>query len=189
MDDSVAVVLAAGGGSRFAGARPKLLTVVQGRPLVVRAIEAAVAADLVHTVVVTGAIDLAEVVPPGVVTVANERWADGIATSLRTAIDHVRTTWPEIDAVVVGLGDQPGVPMDAWRTVARARATPIAVATYDGARRNPVRLHRDVWDLLPDEGDDGARLVMRAHPELVAEVSCAGRGDDIDTIEDLERWA
>jgi len=96
---------------------------------------------------------------------------------------------PEIGCLVVGLGDQPLVAPAAWRAVAWSEGRPIAVATYRGERRNPVRIGRECWDLLPTEGDEGARVLMRRRPDLVMEVAVEAGGNpvDIDTVADLRQ--
>ncbi|HEX6656475.1 MAG TPA: NTP transferase domain-containing protein, partial [Ilumatobacter sp.] len=140
----LAVVLAAGGGSRFAGPGHKLLAEREGRSVVEHAVAAAGEA-LGKVLVVTGAVQLPSAVTamPSVRMVHNPRWADGQATSLATAIELAEVD-DAIDAVVVGLGDQPDITPESWRRVAASTA-PIAIATYDGRRRNPVRLHRSIW--------------------------------------------
>jgi CTP:molybdopterin cytidylyltransferase MocA len=117
----------------------------------------------------------------------NERWADGQATSLQLAISAAEVAG--LDAVVVGLGDQPLVPPSAWQAVAASQVRPIAVATYGGRRGNPVRLARAVWDLVPAEGDEGARRLIREQPQLVTAVACEGHNLDIDTVEELGAWS
>ena len=178
---TAAVVLAAGGGTRFRGDAHKLLAPFRGRPVVEWVLEAASVLD--ELIVVTGAVEVP--LPPGAREVRNERWSEGQATSLAAAVDAAGAH----DAIVVGLADQPLVPAEAWRLVAAATVTPIAVATYDGARRNPVRLAREVWPLLPREGDEGARSLLRKRPELVTEVACPGNPADVDTVEDLATWS
>ena len=183
----LAVVLAAGGGSRFAGPGHKLLAERDGRSVVEHAVAAAREA-LGEVLVVTGAVQLPSAVTamPGVRVVHNPRWADGQATSLATAIELAEGD-DAIDAVVVGLGDQPDITAESWRRLAASTA-PIAIATYDGRRRNPVRLHRSIWRLLPTTGDEGARTLTRLRADLVEEVPCTGSPGDIDTLEDLLRW-
>jgi CTP:molybdopterin cytidylyltransferase MocA len=187
---TVAVILAAGGGSRFDPERPgaKLLAPWRGRPVAAWAVAHALAAGLDETWVVTGAADLSGVLPATAQLRAlpNPDWPQGQATSLAVAIVAARAR-PSIEAVVVGLADQPDVGPEAWAAVA-ASSSPIAVATYGGRRRNPVRLAREVWGLLPLRGDEGARVVMRDRPDLVSEVPCQGNPGDIDTVEDLRGW-
>ena len=183
-------VLAAGAGERFrasGGDGPKQLAVVAGRSLVERAVAAAADAALDEVIVVAGAVDLSAVALP-VLVLDNPRWAEGIATSLQVAVRHAGEAGH--GAVVVGLADQPGVTAASWRAIAAAPDDPpIAVATYDGRRGNPVRLARAVWPDLPVIGDDGARALMRRRPELVQAIPCDGQSDDIDTVEDLDRWS
>src|SRR5438445_13367716 len=104
---TAAVVLAAGGGSRFADGA-KLLAPFRGRPLVAWAVDAALAAELEETIVVIGQTSLADVLPSSVTVVNNPDWAEGIATSLQAGLGAADSTGH--DAVVVGLADQPRVP-------------------------------------------------------------------------------
>jgi CTP:molybdopterin cytidylyltransferase MocA len=182
----VAALLAAGAGTRFSGPTHKLQAFVQGRPVWEWALEHARGAGFDHLVVVTGAIDLP--LPEDVIVRHNPDWAAGQATSLRVAVD----TASELggDAVTVGLADQPFVSTESWRAIGwAADSCRIAIATYDGVTGpHPVRLHRDVWPQLPASGDEGARSVLRLHPEWVCRIPCLGSVADIDTTEDLDRW-
>lgn len=183
------MVLAAGGGTRFGGDGHKLVAQFRGRPLVAWSVEAASSAGLGGVVVVSGAVDLGPVLAAldGPITlVANPRWRLGQATSLRAGLE-----WCEeegYEAAVVGLGDQPLVPAAAWRRVALGSHAPIVTATYGGRPRPPVRLDRSVWPLVGDEGDEGARELMRRRPDLVGEVACEGDPADVDTLDDIRRF-
>jgi CTP:molybdopterin cytidylyltransferase MocA len=182
---TAAVVLAAGGGSRYAGPTHKLLADLRGQPVVLWAVQAALGASLDETLVVTGSAPVADLLPAEVRMIPNPDWASGQATSLQVAVEAARRAGH--DAIVVGLADQPFIPSSAWRSVADA-TSPIAVAVYDGKRRNPVKLAAAVWPLLPSTGDEGARRLVGLHPEWVSEVSCPGDPGDIDTVEDLRTW-
>ncbi len=184
-----AIVLAAGGGSRFGGG--KLLARLGGQPIIEAVLDNLRDAPVVEVIVVVGADAdrLREVCERyGVRTVANEEWERGQSTSVLAGL---RASGGR--GAVVLLGDQPFVGAEVVeRLVAEfAEGAKVAVATYGGKRRNPVLFSREVWPLLEAElaGDEGARSVLRQHPELVVEVPCEGVGDpvDVDTREDLRR--
>lgn len=181
------VLLAAGRGERYAasgGVGHKLTVPLRGRPVVEWAMSSALAAGVGPVSVVTGAVELP--VPAGVRVLVNGHWEQGMATSLQVAIEAARRDGHP--ALVVGLADQPLVEPESWRLVAQARS-PIAVATYGGKRGHPVRLAAEVWPQLPTTGDQGARSLMRQHPELVLEIPCPGTAADVDTVRDLQALA
>ena len=162
-----------------------MLAQLDGKALIRWAIEPAQQADL-PVYVVTGGADLTGWLDD-VIEVSNDDWRSGLAASLRSGV--LAASEHGHDAVVVGLADQPALSVEAWRSVASATTTPIAVATYDGKRGHPVRIGAEVWDALPRAGDEGARLLMRDRPELVTEVPCrSGNSRDIDTAEDLDQF-
>lgn len=186
-----AILLAAGAGIRFGG--DKLLAEFEGRPLVEHALSMLGDASVDETVVVVGgeAGRLRKVCEAYEVRVVeNREWAKGQSTSVRAGL---RAMSPDTRAAVVLLADQPLVGTEAVERLVEAfeGGAKVAVAAYGGKRRNPVLFAREVWPLLLEElsGDEGARAVLRDHPELVAEVACDGVGDpvDVDTREDLFR--
>ncbi len=183
---TAAVVLAAGAGSRFSGDAHKLRTEVRGKPLVCHAVDAARAAGFDEVIVVMGAVDLVDILPDDVTILRNECWDDGQATSLRAAVRYADER--RHDAIVVGLGDQPGVSAEAWKAVGASDAD-MATAEFGGESRPPVRLSAAMWPALPVSGDQGARGLLRQRPEMVESIPCEGDPADVDTLEDLRRWS
>jgi nicotine blue oxidoreductase len=184
-----AIVLAAGGGSRFGGG--KLLAKLGVQPIIESVLDNLRDAPVDEVIVVVGADAerLREVCERFEVrTVDNEEWERGQSTSVLAGL---RACGGE--AAVVLLGDQPLIGPEAVERLvtAFAEGAQVAVATYGGKRRNPVLFSRGVWPLLETElaGDEGARSVLRQHPDLVVDVPCEGVGDptDVDTREDLRR--
>jgi CTP:molybdopterin cytidylyltransferase MocA len=184
-------ILAAGRGSRLGGDDAKPLALLHDRPLVAWALDAAMASGLRPVWLVTGYAGrkVAAAAPAGVDVAHNRRWRRGIASSLRVALEAI-APYAQVDAVCVGLADQPRVGPEAYRRLSAAheRGADLAVATYHGVRGNPVLLARSLWpEANKLEGDVGARQLMQRHD--VVEVRCDDTGSavDVDTPQDLEQ--
>ncbi len=184
---TLGVLLAAGSGTRFLGSQHKLLSHIDGQTIFSRSLSAMTGSHLDGFIVVSGAVDLSDQIGD-VEEVHNPDWKSGQRSSVITAMQFARMQG--YDAIVVGLADQPFLTSQAWTNVASS-TSPIAIATYNGARGNPVRLHSSVWDTFEDldaDPDAGARSLIHLHPELVRGVVCEGNSADIDTTEDLDTW-
>ena len=169
-----AIVLAAGRSSRM-GTRNKMTATVGGLPMVVRAVDAALASAAALVVVVTGhQREAVEDVLAGraVHVVHNPAYAEGLSTSLKAGLAALPA---EIDGALVCLADMPRVSAaDLDRLIAAfapADGRAVVVPTHGGRRGNPVLWDRRFFaEMQRLAGDVGAKHLIGTHASSVAEV-------------------
>lgn len=184
-----AVVLAAGASTRLGV--PKQLIEFRGESLVRRAARAAREAGASPVIVVLGA-DAASIAQAlgglsSTITVTNERWCDGLASSLATGIREAQRLDAECDGALVTTADQPLVDGAALRRLLDAfgDGARLVAAEYSGTIGAPAVIGREHFDtLLALEGDAGAGRWLRAKGDAVRRVPLLEAAVDIDTAED-----
>ena len=184
-----AVILAAGAGTRFGGA--KLLATLAGRPLIGHVVDAARAAGLDPIVVVEppdGSLDAVDL--GRVRRVTNPDPGEGLASSVRLGVRALDGDAAVLGAVILP-ADQPRVSPDVIRSLVRASRRSSAqlfiAPRYAGdPAPNPILARRSAWRLADElAGDRGFGPVLAAHPELVDWIEVPGANPDVDTPEDL----
>ena len=188
----VAAVILAAGRSRRMGAANKLLSEYRGRPLLLHAVDTVGSLKLDQVVIVTGYESEAVRACLGqrsAAFVQARDFAVGISASIAAG---VRALPEEMDAVLICLGDMPGLRAEDLSKLVEAYrssgADPIVVPQYDGRRGNPVLWPRRFFPaLLALEGDRGAKELLEQHARDVQRVSIDHPGvlRDVDTPEDL----
>lgn len=191
----VALVLAAGRSTRFGST--KQLAVVDDRPLVRVSVDTLLASGVDDVTVVLGhdaARVRAALVGLPVRTVVNERYGEGMATSIAAGVASLDA---DVAAALVALADQPvaaGVVerlIEEWLNAAggASGAGAIVAPRYAGIRGNPVLFDAAILpELTRLEGDHGARDLLDASPERVTLVDFDfAPPPDVDRREDLER--
>ncbi len=180
------LILGAGLGTRFGGR--KLLTPIDGKPMIQHVLDLSADARLSPVVVVLGA-DANEIESTcswrDELLVWNSAPEEGIASSVRTGMRRL-SSLAEARRVVVLLADQPFLSLDQLSVVLGASGQ-IVVPRWSGKVGNPVVLDRSVWPLAASlEGDRGFSQVFSAYPNLVTYVDVPGRNPDIDTRADVD---
>ncbi|OUO90738.1 hypothetical protein B5F40_05990 [Gordonibacter sp. An230] len=185
-------VLAAGESKRMGSC--KLLAPFAGSTLLERALKAAVGCAAEEAVAVTGAYrdDMADAIARADVREAyNPSWRSGQSTSVRTAARF--TAAHGYDLLLVMVADQPYVEAEHLDALLRAYAAGgvHACVTQDALRRgNPCLFDRACFPLIEElDGDEGARSMLRAHPEIAVRAVPADARvlDDVDTPDELAR--
>jgi molybdenum cofactor cytidylyltransferase len=186
------VILAAGSGRRFGGA--KLTAPLRGRPLVSYSLDVAGRARLAGLLT-----DLKIVVAPGdeaITRLARDAGAAplvnpsperGLSSSLRLALAALHA-----EAALVVLADQPLIRLDvvavlvaAWHERLGVLIRPRYARTPDQPG-HPVLLDCSLWPLADQlEGDAGVGQLLPAGTAGVALIDLPGSNPDVDTPADL----
>ncbi|MFE9689640.1 NTP transferase domain-containing protein [Micromonospora sp. NPDC005806] len=180
------LVLAAGASVRLGGA--KQLLPYRGRTLLDATLELARSCGFDQLLVTLGGaanlvrerVDLT-----GVEVVENSAFSTGCGSSISSAVDVVD---PRADALVLLLGDQPGVRAADVRRVA-AVAPALGVCRYSDGLGHPFRFGRAVFpELRGLHGDKAVWKLLHSGRYPVAEVPADGPVPiDVDTRADYER--
>jgi molybdenum cofactor cytidylyltransferase len=190
------IILAAGTSSRLG--RPKQLLEIDGRMLLAKTVATTLASQLDHVVLVLGheseriIAALGERLNDARISVTlNERYRDGMSSSLQHGLLQVSGSFPSI---MVILGDQPFLDhgtIDLLLAKFRDSDKDICVPCLKDRQGAPVilssRFYKDIFSI---RGDIGARNIIRDNPESVLRVEIENVDCflDIDSEEDLQRF-
>jgi molybdenum cofactor cytidylyltransferase len=186
-NEPAVVVLAAGAGSRYHGARHKLSEKLGADSVLARTLRNAIASEMTVVLVVSEAL-------------ADEARGLIAADDMVVVDARSQTTWGMGDSIAAGVsihasasgwlvlpGDMPFIRPASLRAVADALdQQPIAFAQHRGRRGHPVGFGAEMFsELVMLKGDEGARRLLARYPTAAVELDDPGVLFDIDTVDDL----
>jgi len=190
----VAVLLLAAGASSRLG-HPKQLIVKNGQTLLEKEALVALDSGAQPVVVVLGAY--AAKIKPAIARLPlhilqNEAWESGMGSSIACGIQFLEKEFPEVEAVILMLCDQPFVQADTlihlvqkWHETGKG----IIASTYGDSFGPPALFGRHFFPkLLSLQGEKGAKAIMLAEQEALVLVPFPEGKVDLDTPEDCAKW-
>jgi molybdenum cofactor cytidylyltransferase len=187
---AVAVVTAAGSAERFGG--KKLLTLVDGEPLLDHTIRALLDGGVAEVIVVVGRDARAELerdvnalLDPRVRAVENPDPSRGMFSSIQQGVAQAQG-----DTILVMPGDMPFVSPETVRAVIAAYEQKPAIVSprYRGKRGHPVALPAALRDEIRSaDARSTLHVVIHAHTDMRVDVDVDDSGvvRDVDRLEDL----
>jgi molybdenum cofactor cytidylyltransferase len=188
-----AVILAAGASTRMG--TPKQLLLYQGRSLLRRAIETAIAAHCRPIFVVLGAYSAqirCELKDLPVQVVENLEWRTGMGSSIRHGIQALIETSPLVEAAILLLCDQPFVSaptIHQLQSVYRSTHNPIVASAYQNTIGVPALFHSTLFlELTGLTQAEGAKKVIQRHINSAVTVEFPQGAIDLDTPNDYQQF-
>ncbi len=185
------IILAAGNSSRMG--EPKQLLPYEGKTFLQCAIDAALGSQATIKVVVLGADKdeikktfRADTIP----VIHNQDWEKGMASTMQKGLAYL-TKYQVPDQVIILLCDQPFVNseiLDSLIETQKATGKGIVACRYSETLGVPALYTKKYFqEMLALKSSEGAKKLIFAHLDDVAEVDFPKGSVDIDTYEEYEQ--
>ena len=194
MDDKFGtIILAAGSSSRMGQSKQQLN--IDGEPLLLRSVKAALDSTVKKIIVVLGASEkenraLIDNLPVDIIY--NPRWESGMGSSLKTGLTSFIKTTAGLEGIITLVCDQPLLKsghIDKLIEKHRLTEKPVVASWYAQTLGVPAFFGKVYFQkLLSLDDDQGAKKLLQQHPEDVGIVNFPEGEIDLDTPEDYQAF-
>ncbi|AEI51117.1 nucleotidyltransferase family protein [Runella slithyformis] len=192
--NNIGIILLAAGESKRMGS-PKQLLDIDGKSLLRRTAEVALATDCYPVVMVIGA-NKAQIAPEIIdlplTVIDNPMWHEGMSSSVKMGLAGLYMTYKDVDAVIMLVCDQPYLSvslLERMIDVYRTKKPPIVACKYGEEVGVPALFDRKLFEeLLTLSGDKGAKPIVMNHLDEAYLVTFEAGSVDLDTPEDYEAF-
>ena len=172
----VIVILAAGASKRLGS--PKQLLVYKTQNLLRHSVDTALETGCQSVFVVLGAnkeLLKKELKDKPVIIIENKSWEEGMASSIRSALQNITATILPPDSVIFMVCDQPFVNSSLLLNLLATKqqtGMPIVASSYAAKMGTPALFHKSFFNALMElKGDKGAGKLISDNGDKVAVVS------------------
>ena len=191
IDTCAIVILAAGTSSRLGS--PKQLLTYKGKTLLRHAADTALGTGCHSVYTILGAnIELLkeELKDKPVMIIENKLWKEGIASSIRCALENIAGIDQGPECIIFMVCDQPYITSSLLVSLLEKRietGIPIVGSRYADKTGTPALFDKSFFPLLLGlKGDSGAGKLISQYPKKTATIPFPEGITDIDTAEDYE---
>jgi molybdenum cofactor cytidylyltransferase len=188
-----AILLAAGSSSRMG--RSKQLLPLEDTTVLRHAAKIVLASSLseIRVVLGSGAEEHKheiEDLPVHIIT--NNEWANGMGSSIKSALRHILASKINTDAIIILVCDQVMLTTDHINRMLdkfKENIQSIIASEYDDTIGVPVLFNKNLFDRIMKLKDhQGAKVILQELPNLVVSISFPNGKIDLDTPEDYQSF-
>lgn len=192
--NKIGIIILAAGESKRMGS-PKQLLQIEGKSLIHRTAEIALATDCYPVVMVIGANKpqiAPEIVDLPLTIIDNPMWHEGMSSSVKMGLAGVYMTYKEIEAVIILVCDQPYLSVSLLERMVEIYTTkkPRLIACRYGEELGvPALFDRTLFEELLDlKGDKGAKPVLIKHLDEAHILQFEAGSIDLDTPDEYQAF-
>ncbi|MBB3838048.1 molybdenum cofactor cytidylyltransferase [Runella defluvii] len=192
--NKIGIIILAAGESKRMGS-PKQLLQIEGKSLIHRTAEIALATDCYPVVMVIGANKpqiAPEIVDLPLTIIDNPMWHEGMSSSVKMGLAGVYMTYKEIEAVIILVCDQPYLSVSLLERMIEIYTTkkPRLIACKYGEQLGvPALFDRTLFEeLLNLKGDKGAKPVLMNHLDEAHILQFEAGSIDLDTPDEYQAF-